>query len=156
MRSKAFAIESVAVLLLLIIFALTVFVVVGAGADTFDTIIGEKKNIEASRVACSYINVKIRQSDAASLIDVVQTDFGSALLIKMELADLYTYIFYSDGMLYECVTKKDMPPKVEAANAITKLEGFDVRRENNLFYLSLVSSSGEQMQTVTAVVGQRT
>lgn len=156
MRNKAFAIESIAVLLLLVIFAVTVFIVVGAGAGTFDTIINEKKSTETARVACSYINMKIRQNDAAAMIDVVQTDFGNALRIEMEGADLYTYIFYSDGMLYECVTKKDTQPKVEAANAISRLLGFDIRRENNSFHLSFISDSGGQTQTVTAVVGQRT
>ncbi len=107
-RNKAFAIESIAVMFVLIIFAFTVFVVIDAGSSAFDNIVGEKRLAETARVAYSYINTKVRQNDAVSRIDVADTGFGKALQIAFEDGEYLTYIFFSDGALYECIAKKDV------------------------------------------------
>ena len=136
MRSKVFAIESVTVMLVMIIFALVTFVVINAGSSAYNTIIDDKQQTESARVAYSYINMKIRQSDAAGCIDVVDTPFGHTLRIDRESGDYSTYIFYSDGALYECLSPVGTPPAVSAANKITALGGFALYRKDNLISIS--------------------
>lgn len=153
---KAFAVESVAVMLVLILFAAAVFVVIGAGAAAFEGIIDRKTNTEAARVAYSYINMKIKQNDAASLIDVVPTDFGGALRIELPDDEYVTYIFFADDTLYECIARKDAQPRVEAANNITKLGGFGISRDGQSIRITCVCGRGGKTQTVQGVVGLRT
>lgn len=154
MRNKAIAIESISVLIVLILFALTVFISIDAGATAFDTVVNKKKSMEIARVAYSYICTKIRQNDEAFLIDVTETEYGSALCI--DLKDFNTYIFFSDGKLYECITAKDRLPKVEAANSITALDGFEIKRDGNYICVTFVIDSGDKTQTVKGMVGLRT
>lgn len=156
MRNKALAIEAIAVMLLLVIFASTVFIVLGAGANAFDTIVSEKKNTESARVAYAYINMKIKQNDAAGSIGVVQTDFGNALRIGSDVDDFVTYIFFADGTLYECVTKQELPPRISAANPITNLSGFDISRDGSYIRLSCLAENGGKEEEISGIVGQRT
>lgn len=155
MRNKALSIEAIAVMLLLIIFAATVFIVLGAGSGAFDTIVSEKKNTESARVAYAYINMKIKQNDAAGSIDVVKTDFGNALCIGGG-DDFVTYIFFADGTLYECVTKEDMEPQISASNPITNLAGFDISRDGAYIRLLCLASNGDKEEEFGGIVGLRT
>ncbi len=142
-RSKVFAIESVTVMLVMIIFALVTFLVINAGSSAYNTIINDKQRTENARVAYSYIHMKIRQNDATGCIDVVDTPFGDTLKIDMEDGAYCTYIFFSDGALYECLTPADTPPAVSAANKITTLNGFSLRRSGNLISMSCICGNGE-------------
>lgn len=153
-RSKVFAIESITVMLVMIIFALVTFLVINGGSSAYNTIIDDKQNTENARVAYSYINMKIRQNDAAGYIDVVETAFGDTLKIDIEDGEYCTYIFFSDGALYECVTSADMPPSVSAANKITALSGFSLNRSGNLISISCIC--GKDGKTMEGKVGLRT
>jgi len=153
-RSKVFAIESITVMLVMIIFALVTFLVINGGSSAYNTIIDDKLNTENARVAYSYINMKIRQNDAAGCIDVVETAFGDTLKIDIEDGEYCTYIFFSDGALYECVTSAGMPPAVSAANKITALSGFSLQRSGNLISISCIC--GKDGKTMEGTVGLRT
>jgi hypothetical protein len=155
-RSKVFAIESVTVMLVMIIFALVVFLVINAGSSAYNTIIDDKQSTENARVAYSYINMKIRQSDAAGCIDVVETEFGNTLKIDIEDGEYCTYIFFSDGALYECLTFADKSPAVSAANKITALSGFSLERSGSLISMSCVCDNGDTEEIMEGTVGLRT
>ena len=155
-RNKVIAIESIAVMLVLILFALTVFVVIDAGSSAFEKIVGEKKNTETARVAYSYINMKIKQNDEAAMVDVVGTEYGNALQIILPETEYATYIFFADNALYECIARAHTLPKLEAANRITGLDGFEIRRDDTYIRVTCVLESGSGMQVINGTVGLRT
>ncbi len=155
-RSKVFAIESITVMFVMIIFALVTFLVINAGSSAYNTILGDKQSTESARVAYSYINMKIRQNDAAGCIDVVDTQFGDTLKIDIENGEYCTYIFFSDGSLYECLTPFGKPPALSAANKITVLSGFLLERSGNFISMSCVCENDGTEETMEGTVGLRT
>jgi hypothetical protein len=155
-RNKVLAIESIVVMFVLILLSFVVFLVVRSGSQAYGNIVHDKQNTESARVAYSYINMKIKQNDAVSRISVVDTEYGSTLKIDTENGEFCTYIFFSEGTLYECLTKKDMKPKQQTANRITDLYGFSISESGNYIDVVCVSDSGDAMQVIKGTVGLRT
>lgn len=154
-RSRALSVEMVMVMLVLIVFALVVFSLIGAGTNAYSGIIDNKQNTQSARVAYSYINMKLKQNDEAGCVSVEETDFGNALVILSEDGEYVTYLFCSDGTLYECVTAEGDTPSIAAANRITTLEDLTLERHGYYIDIICVCKSGESLLTVEGTVGLR-
>jgi hypothetical protein len=154
-RSRALSVETVMVMLVLVVFALVVFTLIGAGTNAYSGILGEKENMQSARVAYSYVNMKLKQNDAQGLVEVGQTEFGDTLIIRSEDGNYATYLFFSEGALYECVTPQDREPAVAAANRITALEGFEVAQNGSYIDITCVCKNGGRLLTVEGTVGLR-
>ncbi len=154
-RSKVFAIESISVMLVLILFALVVFMLISSGSRAYGNILSDKETTVSARIAYSYINMKIKQHDIADGIDVVETPYGSALKIDVE-EGYCTYIFYAEGGLYECLTLEGIEPSVDAGNLITKISSFDIERDGSLLRFQCTSTGGESIREMEGVVSLRT
>ncbi len=152
-RGKVLAIESIVVMLVLLVFACVAFLVIDSGSDVYTKILDEKEDTQNARVAYSYIDNKIKQHDKQNCISVVDTDFGSTL--KIDSGAYTIYIFYADGAMYECLTKEDTAPKVDAANKITNLGGLEFHRDGELIQIVCTCGSGERRQSVEGTVGLR-
>jgi len=155
-RSKVLAMESISVMLVLVLFAFVTVTLISSGSSAYSHILGSKKTVESARVAYSFINMKVKQNDAAGRIDVVDTAFGSSLKIDVEGGLYSTYIFYSEGALYECLTITGCEPSVEAGNLITKLSGFEVNRSGRLLTIRCACGSGDTAEVMEGVVSLRT
>lgn len=155
-RNKVLAIESIVVMLVLILLSFVVFLVVRSGSQAYGNIVNEKQNTESARVAYSYINMKIKQNDAAGRISIIETEYGDTLKIDMENEEFCTYIFFTEGTLYECLTKQDMQPKRETANRITDLNGFSLSGGGNYITVVCVGNSDGAEQVTKGTVGLRT
>ena len=153
MRNKSLAIESIAVMIVLIFMAFLVFLVVRSGSSSYNKILTDKQNTESARVAYSYINMKIKQNDSASRISVADTRYGAAL--RIDSGAYSTYIFFAQGRLYECLTKGD-PPEADAANAITKLSGFEVSKKGRYIRIKLSSEKNGVAENLEGTVALRT
>ncbi len=156
LRSKVLAVESISVMLVLVLFAFVTVTLISSGSSAYSHILGSKKAVESARVAYSFINMKVKQNDAAGRIDVVDTAFGSSLKIDVEGGLYSTYIFYSEGALYECLTITGCEPSVEAGNLITKLSGFEVNRSGRLLTIRCACGSGDTAEVMEGVVSLRT
>jgi hypothetical protein len=155
-RSKVLAVESISVMLVLVLFAFVTVTLISSGSSAYSHILGSKKAVESARVAYSFINMKVKQNDAEGRIDVVDTAFGSALKIDVEDGLYSTYIFYSEGALYECLTITGGEPSVEAGNLITKLSSFEVSRSGRLLTIRFTCGSGDTAEFMEGVVSLRT
>ncbi|MBT3320408.1 MAG: DUF4860 domain-containing protein [Clostridia bacterium] len=154
MRNKTIGIEAITVMLLLIVFAFVVFLVIDAGSNAFESIMHDKQSTVGARVAYSYISMKVKQNDTTGAVSVEQTEYGDTL--RIESGDFATFIFYSDGDLYECVAKADGAPKVSAANKITKIDGFSLEQSEHRLHIECIyDRDGEQQDIVKGVVGLR-
>jgi|AGTN01.1.fsa_nt_gi hypothetical protein len=154
-RSKALSVETVMVMLVLIIFALVVFALIGAGSSAYNGIVDDKESMQSARVAYSYINMKLKQNDAQGHVEVAGTDFGDTLVIHSPDGGYVTYLFFSEGALYECVAAQGMEPAVAAANRITALEGFEVKQNGKTIDITCVCKNGDSLLTVEGTVGLR-
>lgn len=155
-RNKVLGIESLVVMIVLILFAFVVFLVVEAGANAYDNIVDDKQVTTGARVAYSYMSMKIKQNDEAGAIQIVQTEYGDTLQVNIGDTQFTSFIFFADGALYECITKKDDTPSVAGGNKITHLDGFSASMNSNSIRIecSYEHSDGES-EIVEGVVGLR-
>jgi hypothetical protein len=155
-RNKVLAIESIVVMFVLILLSFVVFIIIRSGSGAYKSIISQKQNTESARVAYSYINMKIKQNDSQGLVSVVGTQYGSSLRLDTADGEFSTYIFFSDGTLYECLTRKGSLPEADAANRITALAGFQLSSEGSYINITCISESGGSLKTFKGTVGLRT
>ncbi len=155
-RNKVLAIESIVVMFILILLSFVVFLVVRSGSAAYGNIVQEKQNSESARVAYSYINMKIKQNDSAGRVSIVGTEYGDTLKIGTESDELCTYIFFTEGTLYECLTKQDMQPKKQTSNRVADLYGFSISGDGNYITVICICESGGEMQVTKGTVGLRT
>jgi hypothetical protein len=154
-RSRALSVEMVMVMLVLIVFALVVFSLISAGTTAYGGILDSKESTQSARVAYSYINMKLKQNDTVGCINVEETEFGNTLVICSEDGEYITYLFCSEGALYECVTAQGMQPSVAAGNRITALKDFALERQGAYISITCVCESGDSLLTVEGIVGLR-
>lgn len=154
-RNKVIAIESMIVMFVLILFAFVVFLVIDSGTNAYYKITNDKLSTESARVAYSYINMKIKQNDSSGSIKVVQTEFGDTLKIDIEDSEFSSFIFYSDGFLYECLTKRDGEPSIGASNMITKLGGLKIYKDGSYIRIECVTKNGDEDEIIKGTVGLR-
>ncbi len=154
-RNKVIAIESMIVMFVLILFAFVVFLVIDAGTNAYNNITNDKVSTESARVAYSYINMKIKQHDASDGVNVIQTEFGDTLKIDFEDSEFSSFIFFFEGALYECLSKSDIMPKVDASNMITKLMGISIEKDGSYIHIECVTQNGEQSEITRGTVGLR-
>lgn len=155
-RSKSLAIESIVVMFVLILLSFVVFLIVRSGSSAYENILNNKQNTESARVVYSFINMKVKQSDSSSLVSVVSTEYGNTLKIDTADGKYATYIYFTNGVLYECLTKQDMKPEIAASNKITELYGFDISSDGNYINIKCETKSGGSIETSEGTVGLRT
>lgn len=114
MRAQTFtrrihlSVESIMVILLMILFAVSISVLIYQGSLTYRHIIDNKNEEENVRIALSYVNMRIKQNDIADKIVVDENGFEMEdVLIITHTGDevgLFSYIYYYEGYLWECYT----------------------------------------------------
>ncbi|MBN2851615.1 MAG: DUF4860 domain-containing protein [Clostridia bacterium] len=125
-RDRNNTIESVMVMILLIIITLAIFLLVEGGSHSYHKILENKENFEKARIASSYINLKIKQNDERDAILLKHSFYRgeNVLVIKHsgEEEGLVTYVFFSDGVLYECYTDQTQMPSIDFSEKIIEVQ----------------------------------
>lgn len=127
-RRKNVAIESFLVVILMMIFAIAVAVLIVQGSATFQKTLSHREKEENLRIAMSYVNMVIRQNDEAGVITFpeVSDDIEAAFAINHVGTEkgLKTYVYFKDGVLYECYT--DGPIDARISTPIVPLTGLEL------------------------------
>lgn len=131
------AIESFLVMLLMVAFTAATALIIIQGKLAFERVTENKAQDENARIALSYVNKRIRQSDQNGGIQLMDNgvEGKEALVIKNDL-DFNTYIFFYDGILYECYT--DEEPTVELSTPLVPLEYLDFTLEPNGITMEII------------------
>lgn len=111
-RKINISVESIMVILLMIVFAVSISVLIYQGSQTYRTILSDKEMAENHRITLSYINMKIKQNDTEGAInvDAYSPVVDNVLVISHHGLEkgLFTYIFFHEGALWECYTDGDL------------------------------------------------
>ena len=151
-------VELVMVMGLLILFSVSMYQIIDAGALTEARIIERKKALEEARIAMSYINVKIRQNDIRDKIDFLE----DKIIIADDESDVpfVTWIYVSDGKLIECIIDPDETPKDIAGVVIAEIQDlkFTYDKEKNYVTSKITYDSGyreSKVKTMESVISLR-
>lgn len=112
MNKKTISIESLFVMVLFMVFAISIVMMILSGKTGYEKILNEKESSESLRTTGSYFRMKVKQSDQRALT-VLQDDALQILEISQDGIDseYRTAIFYQDGRIWE--------------SYFSKLDGFD-------------------------------
>ena len=121
-------IEVILVMILILLMGLAVFTLVVSSSDTYKNVIDEKENLSNLRIAASYIDNKIKQSDEQSSIYIKNNPInGEASIVIVQRVDnenYETWIYLSDKMLKEAYIKQNQDFTDDMSFDIASIEEF--------------------------------
>ena len=121
-------VEVILVMILILLMGLAVFTLVVSSSDTYKNVIDEKENLSNLRIAASYIDNKIKQSDEQSSIYIKNNPInGEASIVIVQRVDnenYETWIYLSDRMLKEAYIKQEQEFTDDMSFAIASIEEF--------------------------------
>lgn len=116
------------VLTLFIVFAFSVIMLTGTGANVYQKIVDNMSENFNSRTSYSYFINKIHQSDAEGNISTGTFGDSSALLISEEIENVpySTYLYVYDGHIKEMFVRSGQEFDPAYGNNILEVESFEV------------------------------
>ena len=121
-------VEVILVMILILLMGLAVFTLVISSSDTYKNVIDEKENLSNLRIAASYIDNKIKQSDEQSSIYIKNNPINgeaSIVIVQRVYNENYeTWIYLSDKMLKEAYIKQNQDFTDDMSFDIASIEEF--------------------------------
>ncbi|WP_455719708.1 DUF4860 domain-containing protein [Agathobacter sp.] len=127
-RTGSRRIDSIFVMILFFLFALTAFVLVMIGVKQYQATADSMNYNYEVRTATSYLREKIRQNDSHAAISIDNIEGTNVLSLKSEINGIvyYTYIYYYDGYLRELYVQDGSSYSLSSGQQIIELSGFEL------------------------------
>lgn len=127
-RTGSRRIDSIFVMILFFLFALTAFVLVMIGVKQYQATADSMNYNYEVRTATSYLREKIRQNDSHAAISIDNIEGTDVLSLKSEVNGIvyYTYIYYYDGYLRELYVQDGSSYSLSSGQQIIELSGFEL------------------------------
>lgn len=127
-RTRSRRIDSIFVMILFFLFALTAFVLVMIGVKQYQATADSMNYNYEVRTATSYLREKIRQNDSHAAISIDTIEGADVLSLKSEVNGTvyYTYIYYYDGYLRELYVQDGSSFSLSSGQQIIELSGFEL------------------------------
>lgn len=142
-------IDSVFVIALFTMFAVTAFLLILIGARQYQHTADNMNANYESRTISSYLTEKIRQNDSQGSIRLSQLEGTPAIAIETIENDItyITYIYYYEDALREIVVNKQSVFSLGSGQAIIKTGGFTAEMVNNdLLKVTITTTENEKQQ----------
>jgi predicted lactoylglutathione lyase len=142
---KHHLLDIIFVLSLFCLFAILALFVVVLGANVYKSISVSMTQNYNSRTSMSYLTEKVRQADMADNISAGEVAGADALVLRQDIGgSMYeTWIYVSDGELYEVLVGEGTQVNAGSGQAIMELENLTVEEEAaNLLLVSVTDTDG--------------
>ena len=143
-------IDSVFVIALFTMFAVTAFLLILIGAKQYQHTADTMDANYESRTISSYLTEKIRQSDSQGQISIVELENLSALALETVENDVtyITYIYYYDNALREIVVNDSSVFSLGTGQEIIKTGGFETELVDDDLLKITITTTNEEKQTL--------
>ena len=140
---EAHRIDSIFIMLLFFLFALTAFVLIMIGVRQYKATANVMDYNYEIRTVTSYLREKTRQNSSNSSISIETIDGTNALCLKNTLNNtIYnTYIYYYDGSLREMYIQDGTPFTLNLGQQIVTISGFDMDKTDDGLIVVTISDS---------------
>lgn len=138
-------IDSIFIMLLFFLFALTAFVLIMIGVRQYKATANAMDYNYEIRTVTSYLREKTRQNSSNSPISIENINGTKALCLKSTIKDnVYnTYIYYYDGSLREMYIQDGTSFTLNLGQQIVTISGFDmVKTDDGLIIVTISDSFG--------------
>ena len=136
-------IDSIFIMLLFFLFALTAFVLIMSGVRQYKATANAMDYNYEIRTVTSYLREKTRQNSSNSSISIETIDGTNALCLKSTIKDnVYnTYIYYYDDSLREMYIQDGTPFTLNLGQQIVTISGFDMDKTDDGLIIVTISDS---------------
>lgn len=142
------SIESLLVMILMVIFALSTMLIIVEGKSAFERVTENKIEDENARIALSYVNKRIKQDDRSGSVELVDDALMGQSALRVDHGNgLSTYIYSYEGYLYECYT--DTVPSLELSTEIVPVKNLSFEVEDRCVLMSLAYEYHGKMIQIT-------
>lgn len=161
-RKMNVSFESILVMMLLIIFAVSTCLMIIEGSESYKTILKQKEIEENARIALSYINMRIKQNDVQDHITIEKglVEGRDVLTLKHsgEETGYITYLFWDEEYLWECYTDVGTKPTKDISERIVPIDNlsFSMDHEQNSVNVQIQYSYEKKQLTLNNFVAIRT
>ncbi len=130
------AVESLFVLLLFSLFAITSLLIVTIGSNIYHSIVEGTDTNSAVRSSLSYVSNKVRAADSGGNISIQEQDGMEVLIIRQTIEGMvyHTYIYYQDGYLWENFTQAEDFFQPEMGEKVLEVQDFQMKQEGSALH----------------------
>ncbi|MDR1000135.1 MAG: DUF4860 domain-containing protein [Clostridiales bacterium] len=153
-------VELLMVMTLMIFFGYTIYILIFTGSAALQRIDAQRAAQADARIALSYVNVRVRQSDGARQIAVLPNGINGkpSLLLRYRQVDgaYDTWIFWFDGKLMEVLADADESPDWLGGDTIATIQGFTPALNDGSLTNVIEYKYGEESREVRQIISLRT
>lgn len=161
-QKKQHIVDIVFVLCLFCVFAILSLFIVVMGASVYKGISKDMTANYNARSSLTYLTEKIRQNDSASSVEIGTLGGETALVLTEVVQDreYETWIYVSDGALYEVAVTAGTQVSLGDGQMVTELSDFEIERlDDHLMRIRAVDLDGNTFETMlhtkSAIIGMR-
>lgn len=149
-NKRSTKIDSVFVIALFTMFAVTAFLLILIGAKQYQHTANTMDANYESRTITSYLTEKIRQNDSQGMIAITELEGTAALSLSTIENDVtyITYIYYYDNALREIVVNESSVFSLSSGQEIIKTGNFDAELIHNNLLKITITTSDQKTQTL--------
>ena len=143
-------IDSVFVIALFTMFAVTAFLLILIGAKQYQHTADTMDANYESRTISSYLTEKIRQNDSQGMVYITELEGSPALALETVENDVtyITYIYYYENALREIVVNESSVFSLGSGQEIIKTGGFAAEMQDSDLIKITITTSGNEKQTL--------
>ncbi len=154
-KRTSYTVDTIFVLVLFAVFAVTVLFVLMSGAGVYKNTQSVMQQRYEERTCVSYITSKINHHDESGAIAV--TDFGgfSALELEEKIADksFVTYIYCHDGYVKELMFEKGLEFDPASGMNIIEAQYLNFTQDGNLVTIKCIGEDGTVSSVTLNIAG---
>jgi hypothetical protein len=128
-------------------FALCALFVVLFGAKVYVKVLDDAAYNDVARTATLYVANKVRANDAAGYVSLGSLEGTPALILSRDLdgETFSTYLYYSDGELYELTASAGAPAMLSGGQPVLRLKTFAFEKTAaNLLLIRVADEAGHE------------
>lgn len=148
-KPKRHTVDVLFVITLFCVFAISVIMLTGIGANVYESIVDSMEDNYDSRSSFAYIINKVRQSDSAGNVSVGSFEERPTMIIREEINNITycTYLYEYDGMMKELFSRADQTFPAEYGTDILAVASFDVEQvDDSLMQVNIMTKKGQSCE----------
>lgn len=150
MNKSRHTIDTLFVITLFFVFAFSVIVLTGIGANVYTNVVGKMSSNYNSRASFTYVYNKIHQSDRDGSISIGEYCGLDACVISEEIDNISycTYLYSYDGELKEMFTRQGQTLDPSFGTKILDIDSFEIEKVSDSLFRFDITPSGSEKESL--------
>lgn len=147
MNRKSHAVDSVLILLIFTIFAVSSLFLVIIGANAYRGVVRDSDQNDQIRSSLSYVVNKVRAGDSAGAVRLTQKQGVAVLeLVERSGEQAYsTYLYFYQGEIRELFQQTDGEFQPEKGLLVSKADRFSMEQEGQMLFVTVEAANSSEL-----------